>query len=53
MKRVHRRLHLIIWIVLAPMTIVVGVLCWTLRPNTPYTDLPRSIQTLTTAAEEE
>ncbi|MEM9617318.1 MAG: hypothetical protein AAF936_05085 [Pseudomonadota bacterium] len=45
MKRPHRRAHLIIWIMLAPITALAAVYFWTMRPATPTSDLPGIIQT--------
>lgn len=45
MKRPHRRAHLIIWIVLAPITALAAGYFWTMRPATPVSDLPGVIQT--------
>jgi len=45
MKKPHRRAHLIIWIVLAPVTALAAVYFWTMRPATPISDIPDSIRT--------
>ena len=46
MKRPHRRSHLLIWVILAPVTAIVAVLFWTLRPDTQFTDLPPGIDVI-------
>lgn len=46
MKRPHRRFHLMIWLLLAPATMLAGVYFWTQRPETPYSELPSSIETI-------
>ena len=51
MKRPHRRTHLIIWLVLAPVTIAAGLYAWMQRPGAPYSDIPGSIETLDKEAE--
>ncbi|MEO1135930.1 MAG: hypothetical protein AAFW68_04850 [Pseudomonadota bacterium] len=43
MKRPHRRFHLIIWMLIAPFTLLAGLYFWTQRPMTPYSQLPASI----------
>jgi hypothetical protein len=43
MKRPHRRMHLLMWLLLAPATAIAGYLFWTMRPATPYADLPPAI----------
>ncbi|MEO1251818.1 MAG: hypothetical protein AAFW81_05670 [Pseudomonadota bacterium] len=44
MKRPHRRLHMMAWIVLAPLTLITGIFAWLQRPETPYSALPDTIQ---------
>lgn len=44
MKRPHRRIHFLFWIVIAPITALVGYLSWQMRPETPFTDLPPGIE---------
>lgn len=53
MKRPHRRLHLLTWLLLAPVTALAGFWSWTQRPATPYSDLPPAIETIDTANEGE
>lgn len=50
MKRPHRRFHLLIWVILAPVTAIAAFLFWTLRPDTPFTDLPPGIDDISTDA---
>ncbi len=45
MKRPHRRLHLVMWVVLAPMTVILAVYFWTMRPMTPMSEIPSAIET--------
>ena len=45
MKRPHRRAHLMIWMVLAPLTALAAVYAWTLRPGTPVSDIPAYAET--------
>lgn len=40
MKRGHRRAHLLIWIALAPATLIAGVFAWLQRPAEPVSILP-------------
>lgn len=35
MKKLHRRLHLLIWLILAPAVAVAGVWAFCLRPELP------------------
>ncbi len=51
MKRPHRRSHLLIWLVLAPITAIAAFLFWTMRPMTPYSELPENIEAATTLPE--
>ena len=44
MKRPHRRIHFLVWLVIAPATAVAGVLFWQTRPETPYADLPAVLE---------
>ena len=46
MKRPHRRFHLLMWLVLAPMTAIAGMLFWQKREPTPYTELPPGVEAL-------
>lgn len=46
MKRPHRRAHLMMWLLLAPATIIAGVLFWAMRPQTPYVDPPTGVEIL-------
>lgn len=45
MKRPHRRIHLLMWLVLAPLTLIAGVFAWMQRPQTPYNEIPGVIET--------
>ena len=51
MKRPHRRIHLMIWWLIAPATLAAGIVAWLQRPQTPFTELPTSIETLDHDAE--
>lgn len=52
MKRPHRRIHLLAWLLLAPATAIAGFYFWSQRPETPYTgDLPAGIETVDDAAQ--
>ncbi len=51
MKRPHRRIHVMIWLILGPLTTVTAILFWTMRPATPYTELPPSIEDTANAPE--
>lgn len=46
MKRRHRRFHFLAWVVLAPITAVLGIWFWTQRTVEPFTDLPSSIKSV-------
>ncbi len=46
MKRPHRRMHLMVWLIIAPVTAIVAFTFWDLRPVTPYDELPAAIQKL-------
>ena len=46
MRRPHRRMHLLLWALLAPATAIAAVIFWLDRPSTPLTDLPASIEAL-------
>ena len=35
MKRPHRRIHLLLWGLLTPVTLVAGFYFWSLRPASP------------------
>jgi len=50
MKRPHRRIHLVAWLIIAPVAAAAGFLFWTQRPATPYTDdLPPAIEAIQAA----
>jgi len=51
MKRPHRRLHFLIWLILAPATLLAGIYAWMQRPQTPYSELPAGIEALDERAE--
>lgn len=42
-KRPHRRTHLLIWAIFAPLTAIAGTYFWTERPGEPVNDLPEAI----------
>ncbi len=44
MKRPHRRVHFLIWLLIAPITAVVGFVFWQMRPATPFTELPPGVE---------
>ena len=44
MKRPHRRMHLFLWLILAPLTLIAGVFAWMQRPATPFTEIPGVIE---------
>ncbi len=44
MKRPHRRVHLLVWAILAPATIAAGLFAWMQRPATPYSEIPGVIE---------
>lgn len=44
MKRPHRRIHFLAWLLLAPLTLILGLIAWSQRPETPYSDIPAAIQ---------
>ncbi len=44
MKRPHRRTHFLLWMAIAPITAIAGIIFWQMRPSTPYTDLPPDIE---------
>ncbi len=48
MKRPHRRAHLAMWVVLTPVTVILAVYFWTMRPDTPISDIPAAIETTST-----
>lgn len=39
MKRPHRRIHFIIWLILTPIIIIASLLIIGMRPPQPYADL--------------
>jgi len=43
MKRPHRRMHFLFWLIAAPVVIIGAFFSWNLRPHTPYTELPPAI----------
>lgn len=47
MKRPHRRSHLIMWIILAPITIIASVIAFKNAAPEPYTDLDAFIEITT------
>lgn len=51
MKRPHRRIHFITWLILAPVTLIAGVFAWMQRPQTPYSELPDGIEMIDEKAE--
>lgn len=51
MKRPHRRLHLLTWFILTPVTVIAAYYFWTMRPATPYSELPSSIEEIETSPE--
>ena len=53
MKRPHRRIHLLVWLFMAPVTALAGFYFWMQRPATPYSDLPQAIEAIETANEGE
>ncbi len=53
MKRPHRRAHLMMWLVLAPLTTIAGFFAWTMRPAEPFSDLPPGVETVSDAQGEE
>lgn len=46
MRRPHRRAHFLIWLALAPATMIAAVLFWQERPEDPLSDLPDAIKAL-------
>lgn len=48
MKRPHRRIHLLMWLFIGPATAVAAFVFWTMRPSTPFTEIPESIRSLPT-----
>ena len=50
MKRPHRRVHFVIWAVLAPATALAAAIFWQMRPATPFSELPASIEMLSDEA---
>lgn len=51
MKRPHRRIHFIAWLILAPATLIAGAFAWMQRPQTPYSALPDTIEIIDENAE--
>ena len=51
MKRPHRRMHLMLWLLLAPATAAVAIVAWTMRPQDAFSDLPPGIETLSDDSE--
>lgn len=51
MKRPHRRVHYLMWFILAPATLLAGVFAWMQRPQTPYSELPGAIEAIDESAE--
>ena len=45
MKRPHRRLHLLMWLIIAPVTAIAGYLLWSARPDTPLSEIPAAADT--------
>ncbi len=52
MKRPHRRLHFLFWLIAAPVAIIGAFLSWNQRPQTPYSDLPAAIRDLPDTTEQ-
>ncbi len=46
MKRPHRRVHFLFWLIVTPVAIIGAVISWSQRPQIPYTDLPAAIHNL-------
>ncbi len=44
MKRPHRGMHLLTWLILGPAILAVGIVAWLQRPETPYADIPDIIE---------
>ena len=51
MKRPHRRIHLVVWLLLAPATAVAAIVAWTMRPQEAFTDLPPGVEALSNDTE--
>ncbi len=51
MKRPHRRMHVLMWLVLAPATLIAGVFAWMQRPQTPFSEIPDAIEIIDESAE--
>ena len=43
MKRAHRRFHFLIWMLLVPATVFVGLVAWKARVDVPTSQLPSGI----------
>ncbi len=52
MKRPHRRAHFLFWLIAAPVAIIGAFFAWSLRPQTPYTELPSAITDLSDVTEQ-
>ena len=50
MKRAHRRIHLLIWAALTPATVIAAFIFWQMRPATPFSELPASIEAMSDEA---
>ena len=44
MKRPHRRIHLLVWMIGAPILGAAAIFFWLQKPEHPYTELPDSIE---------
>lgn len=51
MKRPHRRIHFLIWIGIAPIVAICSIIAWKMKPDTPHTDLPPSINKISERGE--
>ena len=43
MKRPHRRIHLLAWLLIAPLTAAAAAYFLTMKPSAPVTDIPPEI----------
>jgi len=49
MKKPHRRMHLVVWFVLAPVIAICGLALWLMQPAPALMDVPEALVTETSS----
>ncbi len=44
MRRPLRRIHFLIWLALAPLTLAAALIALSLAPDTPFSELPPGVE---------